>query len=235
MFFIVIFTHSEQMNPRYTEINKGSRVSKLTVKFGAMNAGKSDMLIKTAFNYAEQDLKVVTMMPDFAAREKGMITSRPGGAWPIDIAVHIHDLLDPDSEPNTNVRHALHEHMGKSAVHCVLVDEAQFFAEEQIEQLEEIAKIDNISVIAHCLRSDVQRKLFQGSKRLFELADSFEKMPTMCTCGSQAEYNGRFVNGTFHVGEPIVMMDNDTTKVRYQSMCARCYIGHLSDPGATTK
>lgn len=210
-------------------------MAKLSVKFGAMNAGKSDMLIKTAFNYGENNLRVVTMMPDFAARATGMITSRPGGKWPIDIPVHIQDLENPeDIEPNTDVRAAFHSYMGQQAVHCILVDETQFFASEQIDQLEAIAKIDDISVIAHCLRSNVQRSLFEGSKRLFELADTFEKMPTMCACNSQAEYNGRFVNGTFHVGAPIVMIDNDKTKVRYESMCAHCYLGHLEDPGAIT-
>jgi thymidine kinase len=196
-----------------------------------MNAGKSDMLIKTAYNYKEKDLRVVTMMPDFAAREQGLITSRPGGEWPIDIAVHV---KDDDAGLETNVRDALHTLMGEAAVNCVLVDEAQFYTVTQINQLEQIAKIDNISVIAHCLRSDVQRNLFEGSKRLFELADNFEKMPTMCACGSQAEYNGRFVNDTFHVGQPIVMIDNDEAKVRYESMCAHCYLGHLNDAGAIT-
>ncbi|MBC7764242.1 thymidine kinase [Microbacteriaceae bacterium] len=210
-------------------------MAKLTLKFGAMNAHKSNTLITTAYNYVENGLAVATMMPDFAARETGMITSRPGGRWPIDIPVHIHNDDDSyDKEPTTNVREALHAHMGQSAVHCVLVDEAQFFVTEQIDQLEQIAKIDNISVIAHCLRSNVQRNLFEGSKRLFELADNFEKMPTMCSCGSQAEYNGRFVNDTFHVGHPIVMIDNDETKVRYESMCAHCYLGHLNDNGAIT-
>ncbi len=210
-------------------------MAKLNLKFGAMNAHKSNTLITTAYNYVENGLTVVTMMPDFAARETGMITSRPGGRWPIDIAVHIHNADNPDDkEPTTNVREAFHAHIGQSAVHCVLVDEAQFFTTEQINQLEEIAKIDDISVIAHCLRSNVQRKLFEGSKRLFELADSFEKMPTMCGCGSQAEYNGRFVDETFHVGDPIVMIDNGEAKVRYESMCAHCYLGHLNDPGAIT-
>lgn len=204
-------------------------MAKLSVKFGAMNAGKSDILIKTAYNYVEQEHDVVTMMPDFAAREQGYITSRPGGKWPIDIAVHV---KDDENGPETNVRNALHSLMGARVIACVLVDEAQFYSTSQINQLEQIAKIDNISVIAHCLRSDVQRNLFEGSKRLFELSDNFEKMPTMCRCGSQAEYNGRFVNGTFHVGQPIVMIDNDHTKVRYESMCAHCYLDHLEDPGA---
>ena len=59
-------------------------------------------------------------------------------------------------------------------------------------------------------------------------------MITMCTCGQQAECNGRFVNGVFHVGDPIVIIDNDNTTVRYQSMCANCYRDNCRTPGATT-
>ena len=80
---------------------------------------------------------------------------------------------------------------------------------------------------------NIQRELFDGSRRMFELADNVEKMITMCPCGSQAEFNGRFVDDTFHVGEPIVMIDNDE-HVRYQSMCASCYLQNYNTPGAVT-
>jgi thymidine kinase len=199
-------------------------MAKLSVKYGAMNAGKSDILIKTAYNYKESGLVTVTTMPDFAAREQGYITSRPGAKWPIDIEV----------TKDMDLRDAVLSKMGEKGIDCVLADEAQFYSTEQIEQLEILAKHHDISVVAHCLRSNVQRKLFEGSKRLFELADNFEKMPTMCTCGSQAEYNGRFVNSTFHVGEPVIMIDNDESKVHYQPMCANCYLLHADTPGAIT-
>ena len=197
-------------------------MAKLNVKFGAMNAGKSDSLIKTAYNYRESGLTVVTTMPEFAAREQGLITSRPGAKWPIDNEVG----------PETNIRKEVLSRMGETGIDCVLADEAQFYTTAQIDQLEEIAKVENISVIAHCLRSDVQRKLFEGSKRLFELADNFEKMPTMCKCGSQAEYNGRFVNEAFHVGEPVIWIDNGKDGVRYESMCGPCYLSYSRLPDA---
>lgn len=203
-------------------------MAKLTVRYGAMNAGKSNRLINTAYNYDEQGLGVVTTMPEFAARESGLITSRPGASWPIDIAV------DTAPESETNIRLAVQEIMAQRAVDVVLADEAQFYTPSQIDQLEALAKLDNTSVVAFCLRADVQRHLFTGTKRLFELADSIEKMHTMCRCGSQAEHNGRFVNGTFHVGDPVVMIDNDKSRIRYQSMCAKCYLEHLDSPGAIT-
>jgi len=199
-------------------------MAKLNFKYGAMNCGKSDLLIKTAYNYTEQGLSVVAVTPQVGLKKPGFITARAGGEWPVDI----------ETTADMDVRDAIHAHIGNRGLHCVLADEAQFMTRVQIEQLERLAKLDNVSVIAHGLRSNVQRQLFDGSKRLFELADSIEKMPTMCQCGAQAEYNGRFLDGVFHVGEPIVMIDTVYPGVRYQSMCATCYLTHFDDPSSIT-
>ncbi|MDP3442856.1 MAG: thymidine kinase, partial [Ignavibacteria bacterium] len=81
-----------------------------------------------------------------------------------------------------------------SKIHCILADEAQLLTEKQIDQLFNIAKHDNISVIAYGLRTDFLSDLFTGSKKLIALADNIEKIPTMCRCGSQAELNCRKIN-----------------------------------------
>lgn len=199
-------------------------MAKLNFKYGAMNCGKSDLLIKTAYNYTEQGLRIIAITPEVGLKKPGFITARAGGEWPVDI----------ETNADMDVRKAIHAYVGKGALHCVLADEAQFMTCAQIDQLERVAKLDNISVIAHGLRSNVQRNLFEGSKRLFELSDTIEKMPTMCQCGAQAEYNGRFLNDTFHVGEPIVMIDTIYPGARYQSMCAGCYLTHFDDPASIT-
>lgn len=199
-------------------------MAKLNFRYGAMNCGKSDTMISAAYNYTENGLAVVTIMPELAMRKPGFTTSRAGKEWPVDIATN----------DETAIRDEYHRFIGERLIHCVLVDEANFMTPQQIDDLEKIAKLDDTSVIAYGLRSDVQRRLFAGSQRLFELSDNIDKMITMCTCGRQAEYNGRFVNGGFHVGEPIVMIDNDQTSVRYQSMCANCYHDNSQSPGAVT-
>ena len=206
-------------------------MAKLNFYYGAMNCGKSDTMISTAYNYSENGLTVVTMMPELSMRKEGYTTSRAGKEWPIDIATR---LTSKDS-PETDIYTAYHQFIGNRAVHCVLVDEANFMSATQIEALEQIAKVDNTSVIAYGIRTNIQRDLFEGTKRLFELADRVEKMVTMCTCGDQAEFNGRFVDGVFHVGEPIVWIDNDPSRVRYQSLCGNCYREQSQQPGAITK
>jgi thymidine kinase len=200
-------------------------VAKLNFYYGAMTCGKSERLISTARNYTIRELPIVTMMPAFSMREPGFTTSRGGERWPIDIA----------TDSDTAVYEAYHEfiesRIGLKAVEAVLVDEAQFMTESQIDDLEKIAKLDGTSVVAFGLRSNIRRKLFEGSQRLFELADRSEKIITMCKCGKQAEYNGRFANGVFHIGEPIVWIDN-SAGADYDAMCADCYLGHMNDEGA---
>ena len=107
-------------------------------------------------------------------------------------------------------------------LNCVLVDEAQFLSRNQINQLFKIAKSKNISVICYGLRADFRSMLFPGSKRLFEIADNIEKLPTMCHCGSQAEFNCRKVNGkyVFH-GNQVAIDGKDN--VTYDSLCGKCY------------
>jgi thymidine kinase len=38
-------------------------MAKLSFKYGAMNSGKSDTLIKTAVNYTERGLSIITIKP----------------------------------------------------------------------------------------------------------------------------------------------------------------------------
>lgn len=159
-------------------------------------------------------------------REPGFTTSRKedGGwdKWAIDIA----------TTDTTELYKTYRQFIGERTIKAVFVDEAQFMTEEQINDLEYIAKIDDTPVIAYGLRGNVQRKLFEGSKRLLELADRTEKIITICQCGQQAEYNGRFVEGVFHVGEPITWIDTPGGKADYDAMCADCYLKNAATPGA---
>ena len=107
-------------------------------------------------------------------------------------------------------------------VSVVLVDESQFLSKAQISQLFRIAKNHNISVICYGLRADFRSQMFPGSKRLFEVADNIEKLPTMCFCGAQAEFNTRKINGKYVFTGDQVAIDGED-KVEYDSLCGNCY------------
>lgn len=189
-------------------------MSKLHFKYGAMNSGKSDTLIKTAYNYEECGLKVIVIKPAVDTKGDRLIVARGGHERLVDILAY----------PDTDLRKAVSQlTKTKKRINCILIDEAQFLTPEQVSQLFSIAKLDDISVIAFGLRADFQSKIFPGSQRLFEIADNIEKLPTMCRCGSQAEFNTRKINGQYVFDGDQVAIDGEAA-VAYDSLCGPCYI-----------
>ena len=184
-------------------------MAKIHFKYGAMNSGKTDTLIKTAHNYEERELNVVVIKPEIDTKGGTTITARGGHSREVDI------LADRE----LNLRHEIAK---RSFIACVLVDEAQFLTPDQISQLYSVAKEDDISVICYGLRTDFRTQLFPGSQRLFEVADNIEKLPTMCFCGSQAEFNTRKVNGNYIFTGDQVAIDGED-EVEYDSLCGSCY------------
>lgn len=184
-------------------------MAKIHFKYGAMNSGKSDTLIKTAFNYEERGLKILSIKPLIDTKGDEMIVARGGHSRRADILASetddLHELIQQHSD-----------------IACVLVDEAQFLTEAQVSQLFAVAKKLNISIICYGLRADFRTKLFPGSRRLFEIADNIEKLPTMCSCGSQAEYNTRKQAGKHIFEGGQVAIDGDGA-VSYDSLCGVCY------------
>ncbi len=185
-------------------------MAKIHFKYGAMNSGKSDTLIKTAYNYEERGLKVLVVKPAVDTKGEDKVVARGGHERTVDIHANADLNLETEVTKHENIA-------------CVLVDEAQFLTQEQISQLFRVAKQHDISVICYGLRADFQTQLFPGSERLFEIADNIEKLPTMCFCGSQAEFNTRKVNGKYvFSGEQVAIENGDN--IVYDSLCGKCYI-----------
>ncbi|MBV7412153.1 thymidine kinase [Dermabacteraceae bacterium TAE3-ERU27] len=191
-------------------------MAKLHFKYGAMNSGKSDTLIKTAYNYAERGLATVTVKPALDTKGDAYVVARAGGRRKVDI------LVEEDQDLRELI-HAWCADAGAARLHCVLVDESQFLTPAQIDQLFLVAKQDGVSVICYGLRTDFMARMFPGSARLFELADNFEKLPTMCRCGSQAEFNCRLLDGRYVFSGSQVAID-DGGHVTYESLCGPCYL-----------
>ena len=104
----------------------------------------------------------------------------------------------------------------------VIADEAQFLTEAQIDQLRSIVDDFGIAVLCFGLRTDFQTKLFPGSMRLMEVADTIQEIKTICDCGAKATVNAR-IDGDGHIvtqGEQVVLGGNDS----YIAMCHRCWI-----------
>ncbi len=183
-------------------------MSKLHFKYGAMNSGKSDTLIKTAYNYEERGLEAIVVKPGIDTKGEDKVVARGGHERTVDII----------ADSTLDLKKAI---LDRGAPAVVLVDEAQFLTEQQISELLHLAKDHDISVICYGLRADFRTQLFPGSKRLFEVADNIEKLPTMCFCGRQAEFNTRKVNGHYVFdGDQVAIEAGD---VSYDSLCGLCY------------
>ena len=184
-------------------------MSKLYFRYGAMNCGKTTSLLQVAHNYEERGMKVVLIKPSIDTKANDSVSSRIGIERKVDHLV----------SPEENLKGYLNLLVGNTS--CVLVDEAQFLSESQVEELFVFSKLTNIPVICFGLRCDFRTNLFPGSKRLFELADEIEELYTICRCGRKARFNARIVNGEFTLDGDQVAIDGD---VEYESLCGKCYL-----------
>jgi thymidine kinase len=109
-------------------------------------------------------------------------------------------------------------------VDYVVVDEAQFLAPEQVDQLARIVDDLDLDVYAFGITTDFRTRLFPGSQRLVELADRVEalQVEALCWCGARATHNARTIGGTMVVaGAQVVVGDVDglTGEVGYEVLC----------------
>lgn len=183
-------------------------MAKLYYKYGAMGSSKTANALIAKFNYEERGMKVWLLKPATDDRDGAkLIRSRIGLEAVADIVSSEHNIAE------------LYEKHDR--VDVVIVDECQFLTEEQIDQLRTLVDEKNLPVLCYGLRTDFQTRLFPGSRRLFEVADSIQEIKTICACGSKAVVNAR-LNEEGRVitdGEQICIGGND----RYIAMCHACY------------
>lgn len=188
-------------------------MSKLYFRYGAMNSGKSMSIAMVAFNYSEQGMNVLVIKPGIDTKSP-QVLSRAGITRKVDFIVN---------ENETKLREKLLKLTGpeNKKIDCVLVDEAQFLTRQQVNELYNLAVIDDIPVICYGLRTDFASNMFTGSKRLMELAHSIEENKTICKCGKKAVFNSRIVDGQYTLEGNAVAIDGE---VNYESKCGVCYI-----------
>ncbi len=185
-------------------------MAKLYFKYGAMGSSKTAQALITKYNYEENGLKVWLLKPSADTRDgQDILRSRIGLEAQVEVA-------SPDCDVYTRFRQAK-----KGCCDIIIVDECQFLTPQQIDQLRAIVNDFDIPVICFGLRTDFQTKLFPGSRRLMEIADTFDEIKTICDCGNKAIINARIdCNG--HIvteGAQVVLGGNDS----YIAMCHRCY------------
>ncbi|MGY6629958.1 MAG: thymidine kinase [Wenzhouxiangella sp.] len=151
-------------------------MAKLYFYYSTMNAGKTTVLLQSAYNYAERGMRPLLLSPAIDDRAgRGVIQSRVGLSREA-LAVG----------PDDNLYDQVEAALSGGQIHCVLTDESQFFSREQIFQLTEVVDRLRIPVLAFGLRTDFRGELFTGSQYLLAWADELKELKTICHSGSKA-------------------------------------------------
>lgn len=195
----------------------------LRFSFGTMGSGKSTVALQIHHNLASRDLRGLLLTA--FDREGAQVTSRLGVAAQ---AVEVKPDLD----------------LYQLALDCgaldvrplqyLVCDEAQFYTADQCDQLACVVDDLEVDVFAFGLITDFRGLLFDGTRRLLEIAD--ERVPMQvearCWCGQRATHNARVVNGVIvHEGETVVVGDTEENQeqplfgdvVHYELLCRRHY------------
>ncbi len=191
-------------------------MAKLYFYYSAMNAGKSTILLQSSYNYRERGMNSLILAPEIDNRAKiGRVASRIG----LESEATTFNTAD-------NLLVVVEKLHRKNAVHCVLVDEAQFLTRLQVRQLSDVCDTLGVPVLAYGLRTDFQGNLFEGSEALLAWADNLVEIKTICHCGRKAtmvlriDQKGRAIKD----GQQVQIGGND----RYTSVCRRHFKEGLS-------
>lgn len=189
-------------------------MAKLYFKYGAMGSSKSAQALITKYNYEERGMKVWLIKPTTDDRDgANVIKSRIG------LSAEAQAVSPKDSIKELYAAH--------SDCDVIIADECQFLTPEQIDELRDIVDEVNLPVMCFGLRTDFVTKLFPGSMRLFEVADSITEIKTICDCGAKATVNARMDdNGRIVTsGDQICIGGND----RYVAMCHKCWKKRIAE------
>ena len=183
-------------------------MAKLYFKYGAMGSSKTANALITKFNYEERGMKVWLIKPSIDVRDGAdIIKSRIGLFAKAEIIT-----------PETDLYSEYQKHLDCDVI---IADECQFFTCEQIDGLRKIVDELNVPALCYGLRTDFLTKLFPGSLRLFEVADSITEIKTICDCGKKAIVNARIdeFGRVVTEGGQILIGGNDS----YVAMCHSCW------------
>ena len=190
-------------------------MKKLYFKYGVMGSSKSAQALMTAFNYRQKGIKVLLLKSCIDTRDNTsspMITSRIGlSSQCITFSQDENLLLLVEKYPTCQV---------------IVVDEAQFCSKQQIDQLKELT-IKNKVVLCYGLKTNFKGELFEGSKRLLEIAESIQEIKSTCRCGEKSTMNARIIDGYVVTQGQEIQIGGDES---YEGMCYECYKKYQTTP-----
>lgn len=192
-------------------------MAKLYFKYGAMGSSKTAQALIARFNYQELGMRVWLIKPALDVRDgEEMLRSRIGLSAAASIISTEDDIYQRFRQ--------------QGPMDVIIADEAQFFTPEQIDGLRRIVDEDGVPVMCFGLRTDFRTRLFPGSQRLLELAESITEIKTVCSCGAKATVNARIINGRVATsGSQVFLGGNES----YVAMCHKCWRKRIQQEKAT--
>lgn len=186
-------------------------MSSLTFTYGVMGSSKSAQALITRFNYMQKGINVILAKPSIDNRgdsqDNRCIRSRIGLSA---------ECIVFDKNADMQTLYDKHHIVTKRNV--MIIDEAQFCTTEQINQLKTLSKY--IDVHCYGLKTNFRSELFEGSKRLVEIADTLENIPYICRCGNHAIINARMINGIPTIDGDEIHIAGDES---YEALCYDCW------------
>lgn len=180
---------------------------KMYFYYGAMGSSKTANALMTRFSWEDKGKKVALLKPSIDNRDGVDIVKSRAGLMAQAILIY----------PNSTIKEVLPDPVEE--YDNLIVDEAQFLTKAQVDELRDIADKGTF-VMCYGLKADFMGNLFEGSKRILELADSLREIVTMCPCGKKAIMNARYSgNRILYEGEQVVVGGNES----YMALCHRCY------------
>lgn len=189
------------------------RKGKLYFRYGTMGSAKTAVLLTQAYNFEERHMDYLCMKPVVDTREQSnIIRSRIG--------------IERECKwifSNTNLYELARDLYKKEGriIDWYLIDEAQFLTVAQVDQLSRIVDDFGSNVICYGLRTDFKTNLFEGSRRLFEIADTIDEIKSTCNCGHKTIVNARIdsAGNIVEEGAQVEIGGNE----RYVAVCRKCW------------
>lgn len=190
-----------------------NRIGKLYFRYGTMGSAKTALLLTTAYNFEERGMSYLCFKPVVDTRDKkNVIRSRIGIERECRWIYHESDLY-------AMVRDIFEQTLDLPG--WLLIDEAQFLTADQVDQLSRVVDDFGCNVVCYGLRTDFRSRLFEGSRRLFEIADTIDEIKSTCSCGRKTIVNARIDSQGQIIteGAQVEIGGND----RYMSVCRKCW------------
>lgn len=180
---------------------------KMYFYYGVMGSSKTANALMKRFDFEEHGRKVVLMKSSVDNRD-GVFTVKSRAGLSADAVI---------IEKNSSIKKILSD---IKDIEIIIIDEAQFLNKDQVDELRDLTN-SGIMVMCYGLKTDYMGNLFEGSKRILEVADTIREIPSMCECGRKAIMNARYKDGKIvYEGNQVDIGGNE----KYKALCYQCWI-----------